>query len=174
MWRAEYCGLRCCLLPCHQATRLLATGAWVLSHTLTARGHPMGPLGRRGNGLFLEHSSTLSLGLSISFWMLQCRLTQACCLQIKEPECLAELAVSSHELHIFTNRETYLVKRNHEAASEVAAGHRSVREARGLGNYLAVAASKCGRGAWVWSSKQHWKEACGLCHVTVETPARAK
>lgn len=117
---------------------------------------------------------TLSLGLSISFWMLQCRLTQACCLQIKEPDCLAELAVSSHELHIFTNRETYLVKRNHEAASEVAAGHRSVREARGLGNYLAVAASKCGRGAWVWSSKQHWKEACGLCHVTVETPARAK
>lgn len=55
--------------------------------------------------------------------MLQYRLTQACCLQIKEPEGLAELAVSSHELHIFTNRETYLVKRNHEAASEVAAGH---------------------------------------------------
>lgn len=131
-WRAECCGLRRCLLPRHQATRLyLATGAWVLSHTLTARGHPMGASREERKQTVLEHSSTLFLGLRISFWMLQCRLTQACCLQIKEPKCLGRIAVSSHELHIFTNRETYLISRNHEAAQR--GGCRSPECTRGQG-----------------------------------------
>lgn len=53
----------------------------------------------------------------------------------------------------------------------MAAGHWSVREARGLGNYLAVAASNV---VGVLSLVlQAALEACGPCHVTVETPARA-
>lgn len=76
------------------------------------------------------------------------------------------IAVSSHELHIFTNRETFNKQKPRG------------RTARWLPVTGALATTWLLQPLmWLGCSGlvlQAALEACGPCHVTVETPARAK